>query len=354
MKVILATGGTGGHLFPAIRVAQEFRQGGHDIVLVGSFQRGRPYLVQSGFAFEEIASKGLVTRPFHEMLMSCWIMLGAIIRSFRSLKRLKPDVVIGFGGYGAFPVVLAAAVLRLPVLIHEQNVVPGRANALLARFADKIAISFAQSASFFKECKTVLTGCPCHTRQKQFDRDALFGQFGLNRGKTTILVLGGSQGSRRINEAFTQALKMLKSNLDFQVIHVAGKQDPAILRERYNHFGIPFALFEFLDKMEDAYEIADVIVSRAGAATVSEIAYFRKPAVLIPYPYAQGHQKYNASVLVEAGVAQMLEEADLSASKLADAIGKLANMTVGYDQFHGVAHPDAASRLMKEALQLVC
>ncbi|HQP10404.1 MAG TPA: UDP-N-acetylglucosamine--N-acetylmuramyl-(pentapeptide) pyrophosphoryl-undecaprenol N-acetylglucosamine transferase, partial [Candidatus Omnitrophota bacterium] len=254
---------------------------------------------------------------------------------------------------GAFPAVASAILLRYLAMIHEQNAVPGRANKILAKFVKKIAISFPAAARYFNEHKTVLTGCPCRLSQRPMDRAAIVRAFGLKDNKTTIFVFGGSQGSHSINEAFAACVPSLREILDFQAIHVSGKDDYLSLKDRYNEFGIPFALFDFLDKMEEAYHIADVVISRSGAATVSELAHFRLPSILIPYPHAQGHQRENASVLCQAGLAQMIEERDVTVSKMSEAILRILkdgkNINRKFDQ---ICFPDAAQRLAREVTGL--
>lgn len=356
MKFIIATGGTGGHLFPALCVARELKREGHEIVFLGSFSRSWEQIQNSGFAFEELGAKGFTMASIKDSFNSIGAMIKAVVQAVCALRRIRPDVVIGFGGYGAFPAVLSAVMLRYPALIHEQNVVPGRANSILAKFVKRIAISFGKSNKYFNPGKTVLTGCPCHLPKENVDRAAVFKEFHLVEGKTTVLVIGGSQGSRRINEVFLGVAKSLKGKLDFQVIHVSGRQDYQNLHDRYNLLGIPFALFEFLDKMEEAYHIADLVISRSGAVTVSEIASFQLPAIFIPYPYAQGHQKENASVLCDVKAARLIEDKDLSVSKLTDdileALDRPLNLRDKEQMFKNICFSDATQRLVKEAVHL--
>jgi UDP-N-acetylglucosamine--N-acetylmuramyl-(pentapeptide) pyrophosphoryl-undecaprenol N-acetylglucosamine transferase len=188
------------------------------------------------------------------------------------------------------------------------------------------------------------------------DRAAARRAFHFNENKTTILVFGGSQGSRRINEIFLEAIRELKGEMEAQVIHISGKDGYQDLREQYHKLGIPFALFEFLDKMEEAYRAADVVVARSGAVTVSEIAGFRLPAVFIPYPHADGHQKANASVLCDRKLARLIEDKELTKSSLSKVIKEMladrGRNPAGIDVFDGICVPDAARRLAKEAVQL--
>jgi UDP-N-acetylglucosamine--N-acetylmuramyl-(pentapeptide) pyrophosphoryl-undecaprenol N-acetylglucosamine transferase len=320
MNIVIATGGSGGHLFPALQVARELKKKGHHVFFVGAFYVGKEQIEKAGFPFQELQVKGLRKGKPLQNARAVFLFIKAFVRSCQVLRKYKTDVVAGFGGYGAFSVVLAAVFLRYPTLIHEQNVVPGKANALLAKFVRRIAVSFPQTLGYFDKKKTVLTGCPSHLPMAGVDREKVFKRFPLDPRRKTILVFGGSQGSRRINEEFMKSAEILKGVLDFQVVHICGKADYRGLADRYARLGIPFALFEFLEDIDDAYQAADLVISRAGAVTVTELALFLKPSILIPYPYAHGHQKKNAEILSEANLGRMIEEKDLTPEVLKDMI----------------------------------
>ena len=356
MKIILATGGTGGHLFPALEAAKVLREEGHEIYFLGSFGLGADPIKGNGFAFRDLNARGLNSWRVNHIFSFGIRMARAALRSFWYLKRMKPDVVAGFGGYGAFPVVLAAVVLRYPALIHEQNVVPGRANKTLAPFAGKVAVSFKQSERYFNKAKTVLTGCPARCSKDNLNRSEIFKDLDLKEGKITILVFGGSQGSHRINEEFLKAADLLKKDLDFQVIHIAGRRDYLSLRGEYLKLGIPFALFDFFERMERAYTAADIVISRAGASTVTEIAMFQKPALLIPYPYAKGHQRENALALAQTKSARVLEEKDLTPGRMKEEILSLFKISRDIlkisENSDSIYIPDAAKRLASEIAAL--
>ena len=320
MKVIVATGGTGGHIFPALEVAQELKRNGHDVVIAGAFRQWRERIKEEGFATIELMARGLNRDSVMTLLLSSAIMLRATFDAFRILLKIKPNVVIGFGGYGAFPIVVAAGILRLPTLFHEQNVVPGRANKILAFFVARIAVSFERSQKYFPKNKTILTGCPSHPTASALPAEEIFSKFGLQNDRTTIFVLGGSQGSHRINMEFMGVMNNLRLMRKLQVIHVCGKEDYVALRAQYAEMGVQVSLHEFLKEIHLAYTIADLVIARAGALTVTEIALAQRPAILIPYPHAQNHQKENALVLADAGVAKVLEEKDLAQTSLRQAI----------------------------------
>ena len=356
MRVVIATGGTGGHIFPALKVAAEFRQRGHDVTFVGAFRDWRERIHGEGFVTKEIHIRGLNRRSLFELVGFGILMIKGVWDSFFIIKRLRPQVVVGFGGYGAFPVVLTAAVLGHPTLIHEQNVVPGKANKLLSRMVRRIAVSFERSKRYFPTEKTVLTGCPCLAPSENCDRRKSLAKFALRDDRKTILVLGGSQGSHRINREFVNVLKSLAGEFPLQIVHISGKMDYNELKEHYEGMRIPYCLYDFLMEIDQAYCAADVVVSRAGALTATEIALAHRPAVLIPYPHAQNHQKENAFLLQEAGIARVIEEKDLTQESLRQAIAEALKENPGpgvmKQRADAICLSDAAKRIVQEAVQL--
>ena len=355
MKIIIATGGTGGHIFPALEVASALRAGGHEVFFAGTFGSAKEKIVQQGYVLEELHAKGLYTESWRAVLGFLICMARSIFRSLGFVRRLKPDAILGFGGYGAFPLVLAGIIFHVPTMIHEQNVLPGRANRLLAKAVKKIAVSFEESKKHFNSKKTVLTGCPCRSFSGNLNKESCLKDFSLKENKFTILLLGGSQGSHRINAEWTKTIPLLKQELDFQFIHLSGRKDFEDLKQAYATVDIPYYLCSFLEEMEKAYAVADLVVARAGALTVTEIAALRLPALLIPYPYAGGHQKENARVL-ESAMAKMIEEKDLSAEGLKDVILSFARDLTGpkttADEVSGIYKPQAALKLAEEVISL--
>ncbi len=356
--IVIATGGSGGHLFPAIAVAEILRNDGYsEILFLGSFGIGLEKLEQKGFACHNLAARGLSFKNPIIAISSIISIMRAAVSSLFLLRKIKPQTVIGFGGYGAFPVVAAAIFLKYPTMIHEQNVLPGRANHLLANFVNKIAISFKQSEHYFNISKTVLTGCPSHITKKEVLRSETLKRFQLQDNKFTIFVFGGSQGSHRVNEIFLETAKILKQEIDFQVIHACGKKDYPQLKIEYEKSGINVALFDFLDKIDEAYAVSDLVISRAGAGTVTELAMCERPALLIPYPYAQAHQKENAAVLSAIKAAAIIDENDLSAEKLKEEIFKIKNAGIlskeVRQKLQTIYFPDAAKRIAREIVKLI-
>lgn len=350
MKIVVATGGTGGHIFPALCVATELKSQGHEIMFVGVFGPSADRIRAQGFFLEELPARGLTAGSPVSVITTFILMAKSWVKSKNAMGRWKPDAVLGFGGYGAFPVVLAAVTSGIPAMIHEQNVVPGRANRILSRMVNRIAVSFDQSRKYFPFKKTVLTGCPCRYQGKRHDRGEIFREFGLEQGRLTMVVIGGSQGSRAVNQAFVQMIPALMSDMDFQVIHISGAKNFDELAFQYGKTGIKSYLTPFLEDMDKAYTVADVVVSRAGALTITELALFGIPAVLIPYPFAGGHQKANAQVLVEAGTAEIMEEHHLTPEALKAAICRMAGQ--GSEEFRTrslkIFQPHAAELLARE------
>lgn len=357
MKILLATGGTGGHIFPALKVAQQLKALGHEVCLSGSLLAAGETIKTCGIEYHSIEAKGMVGRSFYSLLKAAFKNLQAIRQAIRFIQEYRPQVVCGFGGYGAFGVVLAAKLLNCPTMIHEQNVVPGKANRLLSFFVKKIALTFKESQKFFKSMKTVVTGCPTNIHQATDSKEEILKKFNLNPGYKTILVFGGSQGSQSINQSVFAALSLCQDKKEqWQIIHLTGKKDYASLKDQYLRLFFSVALFEFMKNMSEAYLAADLVIARAGALTVLEIAQCQKPAILIPYPFAGGHQKENALLLSHQGLACLIEEKDLNPQLLLEAIQTMLNKPVLIDDDkskkadRSIYIPEAVNHLVKEIL----
>lgn len=321
MKILIATGGTGGHIYPAIETAKALRVRGHQVSFAGVFGTAEEKIKALDFPVHSLSAKGLVDRSFWGWVNFSKIMTQAIFRSFGVVNRSAPDKIIGFGGYAAFPVVVAGVLMQCPVLIHEQNVVPGKANLLLSRIVKKAAISFEGSRQYISRSKAVWTGCPClhsYLPPKQEGLDA----FALNKNKKTIVLIGGSQGSQRLNEVFFELMKDL-SQEGFQAIHMTGLKEYASYEARYKEANLPVKPYAFINNMPYAYTAADIVISRSGAATITELGLLGIPAVLVPYPYAGNHQKYNAEVLANVEAAVIVEQKDLDKTSLKEAVTRL-------------------------------
>ncbi len=323
MRIVIATGGTGGHIFPALQTACVLKDHGHEVIFAGALGLGEEKIKARGFKTITIKTRGLTNRSLIGLFGFSFLMLQAVRVAIQALKEMQPDKVIGFGGYGSFAVVLAARLLHIPTMIHEQNVVPGKANRLLAKVVKKVAISFPETQNYINPHKTVLTGCPCHQQKPLQSKESLLKKFSLASDRATILVLGGSQGSQKLNEIFFAMISSGGQQIPVQAIHMTGTKDYALYRQGYQNSSLPVKVFEFISPIEEAYAISDVVIARAGAATVWELGFFAVPSILVPYPLADGHQKYNAQLLVRGGLAQMIEQKDLTPDILKKAVQSL-------------------------------
>ena len=323
MKILIATGGGGGHLYPALSLAEELKSRQANILF--AVNRPSPPLKAKGYPFTRIlafpAPYGLSFKIF-AFLMALPI---GFLQSLFLLRNFKPDVVVGFGGYFSFPVVLAAVILKVPTLIHEQNVMPGRANRLLSKFVRRIALGFEEAENYFKGKPTVVTGNPIreHILNNNTGREKALKEFGLEADRFTILVMGGSQGASGLNVLFIYALLRIEDRMGLQVIHLTGERDYEIIKADYGALILKYKVFSFLDRMEVAYRVCDLVISRAGASTISELTALGLPAILIPYTGAGAHQLENAKYLASRGAAIMLEEENANPTRLKVALAEL-------------------------------
>ncbi len=351
-RILIATGGTGGHIYPAMVTAQELRRRGWEVMFVGAFGPAAAKLTAEGFLVRELQVKGFVSRTPLQICQAGWLMIKAFFQCLAVIRQFRPEVVLGFGGYSSVAAVIGAAVLRVRAMIHEQNACPGEANRLLARVVRRIAVSFRDSTRFFPEGKVVLTGCPVRLMSTPRSRAEILRSFSLNEGLKTILVFGGSQGSRAINRAFTAFLGTVSSGAGIQVIHLAGKGAAEALQPVYGRFPSPFFLRDQIDTMADAYAVADVVVGRSGAGTVTELGLQGIPGVLIPYPHAKSHQTANAEVLERRGVAVIIQEKDLNPAALGAKIFLALSSSVTREErirrLNGDMFSDAVRRLSDE------
>ena len=222
MKCVITTTGSGGHLFPAICVAEELRKKSHEVLFIGALQAATEHLKRRRFSYRHIESSGLRKNPVSALRSLFQYFIGMFSAKF-ILRVFKANVVISFGGFGSVSAVWAAAALKIPVLIHEQNVVPGKANRFLARYARRIAISFSESEKYFPGKDVSVSGYPCLLEKSSYERKALLLKYGLQDNKKTILVFGGSQGSQHINQAFAESIAAVSEKISFQFIHICGQ-----------------------------------------------------------------------------------------------------------------------------------
>ena len=344
LNIIVAGGGTGGHLFPGIAIAREFmaRNPESRVVFVST---GRPLeleiLARAGFPHERINAEGIKGRGLFAKMRALFKIPGSIWDALGVMRRFTPDLVVGVGGYSSGPVVVAARLCGVRCVLQEQNILPGITNRMLARWVDRIYVSFEATRFGAHRAPVILTGNP--VRKEIADGGADSDEFhadGADR-PFRLLVLGGSQGAHSINQAMADAAKQFGDIGAVHIVHQTGAQDEETVRAAYEEQSISAEVRAFFDDMPQRYRMADLIVCRAGATTVAEISAVGKPAVFIPFPHAaDNHQELNARTLAEAGAAEIILEKDLDGGSLADRIRWLAG------------HPEALASMAVRARRL--
>jgi len=325
MNIIFAGGGTGGHLFPALAVAKKLEKtaGAVKITFVGTVKGIESKIVpREGYDIKFIRSEGLVGKSIFKTIKSLAKIPLSLIDSYRILKNVKPDIIFGVGGYSSGPMLLCAKLMGISTMIHEQNTIPGLTNKILGKFVDVIAVTYHESIKFFPEDKTYLTGNPVREEILHGDREKGYEIFSLDKDRFTVFVFGGSSGASTINNAIGEALVYLEPLKDrIQFLHQTGEKDYDLMKEVYRSRGFKGTVVPFAYEMADAYAVADLIISRAGATTLAELTACGKAAILIPYPFAAGnHQEINARKLWDIGAAQMILDKDLNGKTLSDMI----------------------------------
>lgn len=318
-RVVIAGGGTGGHLYPGIALAKALKKHDKemDITFIGTRQGIESrVLPREGFPLKTIHSGGLMGKKGLNRLISLVKIPIGILQSLAWLMQKKPGLVVGVGGYVSGPLVFSAWVLRIPILIHEQNSIPGATNKLLGKIADKIAVSFKESLKYFPANKTIETGNLIRDELSAFQKEA------EPSDKFNVLVLGGSLGAHSINAGMVEAMDVLAQKKDqLHITHQTGERDYEWVKDQYAKKGMSADVHPFIHDMAEQYRKARLIICRAGATTLAEITACGKMAVLIPYPHAtHNHQEHNARILESAKAALMILDKDVSGQRLAESI----------------------------------
>lgn len=358
MRVVVTGGGTGGHLFPGIALAtgMQERIPGCQVLFIGTSRHlDQQALARYDFALETIHCLGLKGMGLLHRLRSLLQLPFAVLEAAGILRRFRPQLVFGVGGYVTGPVLVAARLLGIPVCIHEQNSLPGLANRMVSRLADRIFLSIP-CAYRFPGHKTVLVGNPV----RREIRAAAAMSTRSNSPETHILILGGSQGAHRVNMLVIEAARLVSEKLGGRVrfTHQTGKADLDAVHAGYDQLGVRAEVSDFFTDMAGVYRRADLVVSRAGATTLAELAVMGLPAILLPYPFAaDNHQQSNGAYYEQGGAARMVLEKDMDGEKLAREILHLVEEP---DMLHqisvrmkGLAKPDAAERIIEECLALI-
>src|SRR2546430_14026246 len=353
MNAVIACGGTGGHLFPGIAVAEVLRERGHEVLLFVSEKEidSLALSTRSQFRFEKLPTIGLPSiyspaifgflRRFAESLARC-----------RSIyQKFKPQIVLGMGGFTSTAPILAGRIRGIATLVHESNAVPGKANRLAAKMVRAVLLGFKEAAQFFPKAQTEITGTPIRSELKQLDRQSARQKLGLQADVTTMLVMGGSQGASGINQAILKSLPLLRpAAAALQVIHLSGTRDERLVTETYRRERIPAHVAAFHHHMEEVYSAADFTVARAGAASLAEIASFELPSLLIPFPYAAGdYQTRKSEIFARAGAAFVLKESELTpellTQKIRDMIDRPEQLRRMSERCSQLSPRDAANRV---------
>lgn len=359
MNAVIACGGTGGHLFPGLAVAEVLRERGHEVLLFISEKEIDTLAVEgrTEFRFEKLPTVALPS-PFSPAILAFVRRFNDSLSQCRAIfRKFNPQVVLGMGGFTSTAPVLAGRMRGIPTFIHESNAFPGKANRHTARFVRAVLLGFRECATFFPKARTEFTGTPIRSSLRLVERTEALEKLGLRPGIPTLLVMGGSQGAQGINQALIRAMPSLQG-MPLQVIHLSGSRDERLLADNYRRENIPAFVAAFHHRMEEVYSAADFAIARSGAASLAELAAFGLPSLLVPYPYAaDDHQTRNAEILVRANAAFMVKEVelagDLLAQKIRDLLGDPETLRAMSANVSSLAPKDAAN-LIAATMERYC
>lgn len=349
IRIMIMAGGTGGHVFPALAVAQYLQDQGHKISWLGTRNGIEARIVpEAGFNLDWLSVSGLRGKGVGRLLIAPFMLLKACWQASKVIRLRQPDVVLGFGGFASGPGGLMAWVQRKPLLIHEQNRVPGTTNRLLKRFAVGVLEAFPNS--FNPAVHAIYTGNPVR-------QDLLAHERVIQKSGRHILVLGGSLGASVLNQVVPKALQDLQNELELTVVHQAGKATLDDAKLAYQEAGVKAEIYPFIKDMKRVYEWADVVICRAGAMTVSELSVMGLASILVPLPHAiDDHQTKNAEYLSESGAAVLVRQAEFTSEVLTKLLKelfeepqKLRDMGV---KARLMAKPDATEQVANHCLQV--
>jgi len=362
MRVIIAGGGTGGHLFPGLAIAEEFKRRNEmtEIIFVGTEHGIEARVVpKEGYPIKFLRAEGIMGVSVKKRISAMAKMTLSFLDSYRIIKQVRPDLMIGVGGYASGAIMFIAAFMSIPSVILEQNCIPGFTNKVLGKLVDAICITYQESISFFPKEKTFLTGNPVRMHILRGSRESGYRFFSLEENLFTVFVFGGSLGAKSINKAVIDSLRYLDDLKDkIQFLHQTGSRDYEYIRNAYRELAFRGMIIPFIYQMGEAYAVSDIVVSRAGATTLAELTALGKPAILIPYPYATGHhQESNARKLFDMGAAKMILDSELSGESLAHAIRELYDNEAMRTEMqkHGrvLGRPEACEKVVDVSMSLI-
>lgn len=364
MRVIISGGGTGGHIYPAIAIANALKERvpNVEILFVGAKDRMEMQMVpKAGYNIEGIEVAGFNRKNIFKNLRVVFKLLRGLSKAKSILKNFKPNVAVGVGGYASAPVLKQASKMGIPTLVQEQNSYAGLTNKLLGKKASKICVAYDDMDQYFPADKIVKTGNPCRQDlvNKTATKKEALNFFGLDDNKKTLLILGGSLGAQSMNAALSNNLELLFEN-DIQVIWQCGKtyffELSIELKHKIAEAQADVKLFDFIDRMDLAFLAADLVISRAGAGTISELSILAKPAILVPSPnVAEDHQTKNAMALVKHDAAILVKDADAMKQLIPEAMKTLndqSRLTALSNNIAKIAEYDSANRIVDEILKI--
>ena len=357
MRLVIAGGGTGGHLFPGIAVAESFlaQDETNEVLFVGTARGIEARVIpQEGYPLHLIEVTGIKGKGILQKLKSLWAIPNAVFQSLTLLRRYKAQAVLGVGGYASGPVLLAAWLLRLPTAVCEQNSVPGLTNRILGKLVRKVYGTFAHAKSYFPEKKFVLSGNPMRTQLiEAFQKTEKTQTEEAQADALQLLVLGGSQGAQALNQAVPAALRLLKEEGHaLKVVHQSGERNFDEVEKTYKDSGLNVEVKAFIKDMVSTYRQSDIALTRAGASTCTEIALMGVPTIMVPFPYAtDDHQTLNARELEKVDGIKLLPEKEMTPDRLAQELKTLLKDISIRDKMtqnlKSVAKPDAAKEIAR-------
>jgi UDP-N-acetylglucosamine--N-acetylmuramyl-(pentapeptide) pyrophosphoryl-undecaprenol N-acetylglucosamine transferase len=331
INVIIAGGGTGGHLYPGIALAQEFERrwpGKTQVMFIGTaYGIENKVLPNMHYAFKKIWMRGLQRNLSLSNLLFPLRLLISFVQCAATIRKFRPNVIIGTGGYVSGPALLAAIALGIPTVIQEQNSYPGLVNRLLGKWVSQVHVTYEASLPYFKNQPNVfVSGNPVRGEFNQIDRKTAAAKFNLDPTKTTLFVFGGSQGARAINQRVVNSIARLLSLKGLQILWATGPADFEMVKAKCKNYTERLALHPYIDDLAAAYAASDFALCRAGATTLAELTICGLPAILVPYPYAAaGHQDFNAQTLANEGAALVIFEKSFTEEMLIQAVTDLLN-----------------------------
>ncbi|MCK5125772.1 MAG: undecaprenyldiphospho-muramoylpentapeptide beta-N-acetylglucosaminyltransferase [candidate division Zixibacteria bacterium] len=359
MRILFAGGGTGGHLYPALAIAEEMKRIDNDcsIEFIGT-KYGLEYRMKDslGYKLHTIAMRGIPRSLSIGLLAFPFRLISSVMKCRRIFKSFNPDVVVGTGGYVAGPPIIAASIGNIPCVLQEQNSYPGMVTRKFASKTNLVFLAYKQAEKYLPEgVDRKFIGNPIRCSIISGNREKALEQFGLHNDRKTILILGGSQGAHRINEAILNSIDKLDNGI--QVLWQCGKRDYTEVKARLNKRDFVVSLFPFSNDMKSVYAAADIAIARAGALTIAELTACGIPAIFIPYPHATAdHQTHNAEAIVEAGAAEMITDSKLDeVDVLTRAVDILRsdNYTTMKQAAAEIGQPGAAAQIAKDIFSLV-